>query len=197
MPELKELMSGLMQGPLSLPVLILIGLGLMYLGRAAAHGLIRGLARTFHDALHAVAKSLTSAEERLAARNREVLMEIGRDSTERLIEREFYRVNAVVARDLSGYPAMQRKLADQITKIDEDYREASETPPVPPAWVEAVETIANLPQKGDPTVVGKILDEIHNTMTAAQKTAMTDYRKATSERHGLLQRMLPFWRKLE
>ncbi len=197
MPELKELMSGLMQGPLSLPVLILIGLGLMYLGRAAAHGLIRGLARTFHDALHTVAKSLTSAEERLAARNREVLMEIGRNSTERLIEREFYRVNAVVARDLSGYPAMQRKLADQITKIDEDYREASETPPVPPAWVEAVETIANLPQKGDPTVVGKILDDIHNTMTAAQKTAMTDYRKATNERHGLLQRMLPFWRKLE
>ncbi|MEE8313332.1 MAG: hypothetical protein V3R91_03350 [Myxococcota bacterium] len=197
MPDLKELMSGLTQGPISLPVLILIGIGLMYLGRAAAHGLIRGLANTFHDALHTVAKSLTSAEERLTARNREVLMEIGRDSTERLIEREFYRVNAVVARDLSGYPAMQRKLADQITKIDEDYREASETPPVPPSWVEAVETIANLPQKGDPTVVGKILDDIHTTMTAAQKTAMTDYRKATNERHGLLQRMLPFWRKLE
>ena len=34
-------------------------------------------------------------------------------------------------------------------------------------------------------------------MTAAQKTAMTDYRKATNERHGLLQKMLPFWRKLE
>ncbi len=197
MPDLKELMSGLTQGSISLPVLILIGIGLMYLGRAAAHGLIRALASTFHDALHTVAKSLTSAEERLTARNREVLMEIGRDSTERLIEREFYRVNAVVARDLSGYPAMQRKLADQITKIDEDYREASETPPVPPSWVEAVETIANLPQKGDPTVVGKILDDIHTTMTAAQKTAMTDYRKATNERHGLLQRMLPFWRKLE
>ena len=34
-------------------------------------------------------------------------------------------------------------------------------------------------------------------MTVAQKTAMTDYRKATNERHGLLQKMLPFWRKLE
>ncbi|TDJ01740.1 MAG: hypothetical protein E2O73_03655 [Deltaproteobacteria bacterium] len=195
--ELKEMMSGLTQGPMSLPVLIVIGIGLMYLGRAAAHGLIRALARTLHDALHMVAKSLKSAEERLAARNREVLMEIGRDNTERLIEREFYRVNAVVARDLSGYPAMQRKLADQITQIDEDYREASETPPVPPAWVEAVETIANMPQKGDPTVVGKILDDIHKTMTVAQKMAMADYRKATNERHGLLQRMLPFWRKLE
>ncbi len=197
MPDLKELMSGLTEGQISLPVLILIGIVLLYLGRAAAHGLIRALARAVHDALYMVSKSLKSAEERLATRNREVLMEIGRDSTERLIEREFYRVNAVVARDLSGYPAMQRKLADQITKIDEDYREASETPPVPPSWVEAVETIANLPQKGDPTVVGKILEDIHKTMTAAQKTAMTDYRKATNERHGLLQKMLPFWRKLE
>ncbi len=197
MPDLKELMSGVMEGQISLPVLILIGIGLLYLGRTAAHDLIRALARALHDALYMVSKSLKSAEERLTTRNREVLMEIGRDSTERLIEREFYRVNAVVARDLSGYPVMQRKLADQITKIDEDYREASETPPVPPSWVEAVETIANLPQKGDPGVVGKILDDIHKTMTVAQKTAMTDYRKATNERHGLLQKMLPFWRKLE
>ena len=197
MPDLKELMSEMTQGPISLPVLILIGIGLMYLGRSAAHGLIRTFARTIHDLLHMVAKSLKAAEERLAERNRVVLMEIGRDTTERLIEREFYRVSAVVARDLSGYPAMQRNLADQITKIDEDYREASETPPVPPSWVEAVETIANLPQKGDPTVVGKILDDIHTTMSAAQKTAMNDYRKATGERHGLLGRMLPFWRKLE
>ena len=126
MPDLKELMSGVMEGQISLPVLILIGIGLLYLGRTAAHDLIRALARALHDALYMVSKSLKSAEERL-------------------IEREFYRVNAVVARDLSGYPVMQRKLADQITKIDEDYREASETPPVPPSWVEAVETIANLP----------------------------------------------------
>ena len=52
--ELKEMMSGLTQGPISLPVLIVIGIGLMYLGRAAAHGLIRALARTLHDALHMV-----------------------------------------------------------------------------------------------------------------------------------------------
>ena len=65
------------------------------------------------------------------------------------------------------------------------------------AWVEAVETIANMPQKGDMTVVGKILDDIHRTMTVAQKMAMADYRKATHERHGLLQKMLPFWRKVE
>jgi hypothetical protein len=195
--ELKELMSGLTQGPISMPVLIVIGIGLMYLGRAAAHGLIRTLAHTVHDLLHMVAKALKSAEERLSTRNREVLMEIGRDTSERLIEREFYRVNAVVARDLSGYPAMQRKLADHITQLDEDYREASDTPPVPPAWVEAVETIANMPQKGDTTVVGKILDDIHRTMTVAQKMAMADYRKATHERHGLLQKMLPFWRKVE
>jgi len=194
MPDLEEMFAGV---PLSLPVIALIAVAVMYLGRSAAHGLIRALFHTVHDTFHLLARSLKSAEERLSARNREVLMEIGRDSTERLIEREFFRVNSVVARDLSGYPAMQRKLADQITTIDEDYREASETPPVPPSWVEAVETIANLPQKGEPTVVGKILDDIHNTMMATQKTAMNDYRKATNERHGLLGRMLPFWRKLE
>ena len=197
MPDLKEMMTGLMQPPMALPLLLLGAILLLYLGRTAAHGVIRALARTVHDALHLVSRSVTSAEERLSARNREVLLEMGRNTTERLIEREFYRVNHVVARDLSGYPAMQRKLADQITMIDEDYRAASETPPVPPQWVEAVETIANLPSKGDATVVGRILEDIHKTMTATQKTAMDDYRKATHERHRLLQRMLPFWRKLE
>ena len=197
MPDLKEMMTGLMQSPMALPLLLLGAILLLYLGRTAAHGVIRALARTVHDALHLVSRSVASAEERLSARNREVLLEMGRNTTERLIEREFYRVNHVVARDLSGYPAMQRKLADQITMIDEDYREASETPPVPPEWVEAVQTIANLPSKGDATVVGRILEDIHKTMTVTQKTAMDDYRKSTHERHRLLQRMLPFWRKLE
>jgi hypothetical protein len=135
------------------------------------------------------------AEQKLVQRNKEVLLTAGIESVERLIEREFHRVDAVVKRDLSGYPTLHRALSDQTTRIDEDYRESSESPPPPPGWVSAVEAVANLPSQGDGTVAN-ILNEIHKTTVSQYKSAMEEHRKAVAERHGLLKKMMPYWRRM-
>ena len=80
-----------------------------------------------------------SAERKLEGRNREVLLAAGREAAERMIEREFDRVEATVQKDLAGYPALQRKLSEEITRIDEDYERSAEVPPEPPGWTKAVE----------------------------------------------------------
>jgi len=193
--EIGETMMWWPESALHYVGLVVATLLVMYLGRQAAHGTIRALCAALGDLFERGRSALTSAQERLTHRNREVLLELGREQTERSIEREFHRVNAIVARDLSGYPGLNRRIADQIQQIDEDFQASTDVPPTPPAWTEAVAAIANVPAAGDP-VVARILGDIQKTIEQSEKNATSIYRKASRERHLLLKRMLPFWRQL-
>ncbi len=180
---------------LSMLIWIAVMVVLLYLARTPAHRAIYSLSRVIHSGFRLMARSVLFAEQKLVQRNKEVLLTAGIESVERLIEREFHRVDAVVKRDLSGYPTLHRALSDQTTRIDEDYRESSESPPAPPGWVSAVEAVANLPSQGDGTVVN-ILNEIHKTTVSQYKSAMEEYRKSVAVRHGALKKMMPYWRKM-
>lgn len=193
--EIGESMLWWPESTLQYAGLIIGAVLLLYLGRQAAHGAIRTLCATVGDLCERCRSALMSAQERLSQRNQEVLLELGREQTERSIEREFHRVNSIVARDLSGYPGLNRRIADQIQQIDEDFQASTDVPPTPPAWTEAVAAIANVPSTGDP-VVARILGDIHKTIEQSEKNATSAYRKASQERHLLLKRMLPFWRQL-
>ncbi|MFH1930391.1 MAG: hypothetical protein ABIN18_02230 [Pseudomonadota bacterium] len=180
---------------LSILIWFVVAIAMLYLARYPAHRAIKSLSRVIHHGMRLASRSVLLAEERLVHRNKEVLLAAGRESLERLIEREFQRVDAVVKRDLSGYPALQHTLAEQITRIDEDYRESAELPPPPPTWVNAVKAIAKIPFNNDPTVAN-IFKEIHKSITKQYKSAMDEYRKSTGARHALLRQMMPYWRKL-
>jgi hypothetical protein len=168
---------------------------ILYLGRKPAHQLIRSVGRTIHAAFRLAARSTMSLEKRLQKRNAEVILSLGQDNTERAIEREFHRVNAVVSRDLSSYPTLHRQISDTISRIEEDYHSATDSPPLPPAWLEAVESIANIPKSGDATV-GRILESINKTVKQAHAETQKVYEKSSLERHKLLSGMQPMWRKL-
>jgi len=180
---------------LSILIWFVVAIAMLYLARYPAHRAIKSLSRVIHSGMRLASRSVLLAEERLVHRNKEVLLAAGRESVERLIEREFQRVDAVVKRDLSGYPALQHTLAEQITRIDEDYRESAELPPPPPTWVNAVKAIAKIPFNNDPTVAN-IFKEIHKSITKQYKNTMDEYRKSTGARHALLRQMMPYWRKL-
>ena len=180
---------------LSILIWFVVAIAMLYLARYPAHRAIKSLSRVIHSGMRLASRSVLLAEERLVQRNKEVLLAAGRESLERLIEREFQRVDAVVKRDLSGYPALQHTLAEQITRIDEDYRESAELPPPPPTWVNAVKAIAKIPFNNDPTVAN-IFKEIHKSITKQYKSTMDEYRKSTGARHALLRQMMPYWRKL-
>jgi hypothetical protein len=149
-----------------------------------------------HDALRLAAQALGAGEERLTARNHEVLLAAGREAKERIIEREFDRVGDSVHKDLAGYPGLQRSLSEAITRIDEDHQRAVEVPPEPPGWVKAVDAVAKL-NVGKDYSVGPILSDIHDSLVKAQEKALAEYRAASAKRHGLLHRMMPQWRGIQ
>lgn len=172
-----------------------IALVLLYLARRPAHSALFSAGRAIHRALRLSSRSLLQLESRLEARNREALRAEATRQQERLLDKEFHRVGDAVARDLAHYPALHRGLSEQITRIDEDYRRSTEVPPPPPAWLEAVDAVANIPAKDDPAV-NKILEDIHATLERSCHNTVLEYRAASHRRHKLLRRMLPYWRRL-
>lgn len=170
----------------------------LYLARGPAHRAISSLGEALHYAFRIAAQSTRLAEESLAQRNREVLLAAGREASERIIEREFDRVDGALRRDLAEYPALHRRLTEQIQGIDEDYQRSTQVPPdppTPPGWIKAVESVAKIPSQGDP-MVGNILGDIHKSLVKAQGNSIEQYRKTSQERHVLLKAMMPHWRKL-
>src|SRR5690606_20421532 len=136
--------------------------------------------------------------DRLAARNREVLLSEGLQETERQIEQEFQRISASVDRDLGAYPALHRQLADQVQRIDEDYRRATDTPPAPEGWTQTVRAAAELAQRaGADAAAGKAVEALRVAIEQAHDDAMETYRESSRERHKLLTRLMPTWRSMD
>lgn len=181
---------------LVLGLVILLGVVALYLMREPAHAAILSLARVLHGAFRLGAMSMNRAERRLAARNHEVLLSSGREKTEHIIEREFERMEKHITKDLGDSPALQRRMNEQISRIEEDHQRSTDVPPAPPGWTEAVDAVANIPSKGDP-MVANILDKIHDSLAEALEKVRTDYRDATKGRHVYLKNMRPAWRELQ
>ena len=116
----------------SAAILMILLVAALYFARNTAHQAIQAaagaLARGLRVASHSVIRSL----ERLAARNREVLLAAGREAKERVVEREFARVADTVRKDLAGYPDMQRRLSEAIQRIEEDQRKSHPKRPAGP-----------------------------------------------------------------
>ena len=181
---------------LSAVLWIVLAVAVLYLARGSAHNLLLTLCRALHDALELAAQAMVRGEQRLTARNHEVLLAAGREAKERIIEREFDRVGNSVHNDLAGYPGLQRSLSEAITRIAEDHAQAVDVPPEPPGWVKAVEAVAKI-NVGKDSSVGPILSDIHASLIKAQAQALDEYRKTSARRHSLLHRMMPQWRGIQ
>jgi len=65
-----------------------------------------------------------------------------------------------------------------------------------PGWTKAVEAIAKVPAKADPSV-RQVLEAIHGAVSKAQRQSLRAYREASRGRHRLLSRMMPEWRRIQ
>jgi hypothetical protein len=178
----------------SAAILLILLVAALYFARDTAHQAIQAAAAALAHGLRVASHSVTHAQERLAARNREVLLAAGREAKERIVEREFARVADTVRKDLSGYPDLHRRLSESIQRIEEDQQRAVEVPPEVPGWAEAVKVVAELDARN---AGAEILADIHKSMVKAHAEAMDDYRKSSAERHALLRRMMPDWRLIQ
>ena len=171
-------------------ILLSLILAAMYFARKPAHRAIRAFSRVINNAMRLASASFLLAEEKLAQRNREVLMAEGLENAERMVEREFDRIKAAVARDLEGYPALQRKISEVIIQVEEDYNNSVDVPTALPDWVKVIEAIANIKDTGD-SMVSNMLGEINRTLKERHKETIASYRDASSKRHAILNRMMP------
>jgi hypothetical protein len=146
--------------------------------------------------LRLASRALLAAATELRERNRAVLLAQGREDTGERIAREFERVAQLVKRDLAGYPALQRRLLDEITRVEEDYKKCGEIPPPPPEWVEAVAAVAKIKPNGN-ELVQRLLEEINVSIKQIHDKAIAEYRRAYQGRHRILDGFMPFWRSLD
>ena len=176
---------------------IVLSITTLYFARNSAHKAIRATADTMHQSLRFASRAVSRSEKRLVQRNREVLLAAGREAKERIVEREFDRINETVRKDLSNYSALHRALSDSINCIEEDHQQAVDVPPDPPGWVKAVEAVANIDSREGRVRVGAVLSDIHKSLVKAHQEAMILYREASTKRHALLRRMRPEWRQIQ
>lgn len=181
---------------LSLLLLVLIAMLFLYAARKPMHDLIRAVSSLIGGPLRVAARWLGSAAQEMRQRNKAVLLAHGRQEVGQRIEREFERLAALVTRDLQGYPTLQRKLLDEITRIEEDYKKCGEVPPPPPDWVEAVTAIANV-KAGGTELVQRLLEEIKRSVTQIHDKALGQYRRSYESRHKILEGFMPFWRSVD
>ena len=191
---MEELRVMFVSNPLVPVIAVLLGIIFLYMARRPVHDLIRSMSYAVYKAFRLAARSVMLSEKRLAARNREVLLASGREAVERVVEREFHRVGTVVARDLSGYPTLQQALNTQIAKIEEDYAKSADAPPEPPGWENAANAVANM--NVNDTLVADMVGALNKNVDKQYTKILETYRKASEERHMLLKKMLPYWRKM-
>ncbi len=176
--------------------IVLIVLAL-YLVRGTAHKTIDAATIALAHGLRLASRAVIRSEKHLAARNRDVLLAHGREAKERIIEREFDRINDSVRKDLANYSALHRSLSESIGRIEKDHQDAVDVPPDPPGWVKAVEAVAELDSREGRVKVGNILADIHKSLIKAHKEAMSAYHAASAKRHRLLRHMRPEWRAVQ
>ena len=176
---------------------IVLAITTLYFARSSARKAIRASAATLHQSLRFASKAMSRAETRLRKRNRDVLLAAGREAKERIVEREFDRVNETVRKELANYSALHRALSESINRIEEDHQQAVDVPPDPPDWIKAVEAVANIDAREGRVRVGTVLTDIHKSLVKAHQEAMVMYREASTKRHALLHTMRPEWRKIQ
>ena len=176
---------------------IILIVSALYLARGTAHKAIHATAKAFHRSFRTASKAVARSQGNLATRNRDVLLAAGREAKERVIEREFDRINDTVRKDLANYGELHRALDESISRIEDDHQESINVPPDPPGWVKAVEAIAKIDEREGRFGVGNILNDIHKSLIRAHKEAMTAYLSASKRRHGLLGKMRPDWRRIQ
>ena len=181
---------------LSMLVLVLVAMAFLYAARKPVHELLRALGALIGGPLRLGARWLVATAVEMKQRNKAVLLAHGRQEASGRIEREFERVAALVTRDLQGYPTLQRKLLDEITRIEEDYKKCGEVPPPPPDWVEAVAAVAGI-KSGGGELVQRILEEIKSSIERIHDKTLADYRRAYETRHRILEGFMPFWRSVD
>jgi hypothetical protein len=156
--------------------------------------LFERLGKHLGESFEAAGGRCKASAEDLRRRSRAGLLAAGGLELQSKLEKEFHRIDQGFSERLGQYSGLQRQLGDLLAHFETDYQRSGDSPPEVPGWAAAVESIAGIPSTDDPNV-HKILDGVRRSLDVAQKKALDTYRKDTSERHKILDRMRPLWKE--
>ena len=109
----------------------------LFFARPTAHALILATGRSLYKIFRTASLAVSKAQKNLAERNREVLLAAGREAKERIVEREFHRINETVRKDLANYSALHRNLRagdDPVRALARAQREVADAHAHPAYW---------------------------------------------------------------
>jgi hypothetical protein len=175
-------------------IFIVSGVAALYLSRHSSYRLIERISRSGHRFARLTARSCVALAERIDARNREVMLALQMEITKRQLEREFQRVAVAVEQDMTKFQHLERSINEHVNVMEEDFERSAQVPPSPPGWVDAVDAIAKLQTETNPEPVGRVLQDIHNSVLDQQREVMREYRWAVNARHKILADLRPLWR---
>jgi hypothetical protein len=180
---------------LSVLFLGVVAMLFLYAARKPMHGVIHSTCHLVTQSTRFLSRWLFLIAENLRLRNQSVLLSHSQESAATMIEREFERVGTIIRTDMQDFPALQRKLSEEVTRIEEDYRKCGEVPPPPPEWVGAIESVAQLKSGGD--MPRKLLEDISKSIQKIHDKIVSEYRRAYEDRHKILKGMQPSWRSVD
>lgn len=182
---------------LSLVVWAILIVVILYLARHHVHQVINSMFFVVYSGFRMASRSIVTMANRMAARNRDILIEHGRESSERRLEREFTRLENAVKRDLGNYPKLHRAVHEKMAQLEIDYKASTEeAPPNVDGWEKAISAVSKIPANGH-TMVAEVLDDINDSFTTTHQEMMKEYRRINKERHKNLSRMIPVVRSLQ
>ena len=180
---------------LSVFALALLAMVFLYAARKPMHGVIHAVCTLVSQSMRFISRWLFLAAENLRERNQSVLLAHGQESEAVVIDREFERVGNMIRKDMQEFPALQRKVMEEATRIEDDYHKCGSVPPPPPEWVSALESVAQIKSGGD--IPRKLLEDINKSIQKIHDKTVAEFRRSYEERHKILQSMQPSWRSVE
>jgi hypothetical protein len=180
---------------LSVLVLALMAMVFLYAARKPMHGIIHSTCTLMSHSMRFVSRWLFLAADNMRLRNQSVLLAHGQESEAVIIEREFERVGNILRKDMQEFPALQRKMLEEATRMEDEYRKCGVVPPPPPEWVTALESVAQIKSGGD--IPRKLLEDIGKSIQKIHDKTIAEFRRSYEERHKILNAMQPSWRTVE
>lgn len=180
---------------LSILTLVLLVMLFLYAARKPMHGMIHSVCNLVTQSTRFISRWLFLSADNLRLRNQAVLLAHSRESAASMIDREFERVGNIIRKDMQEFPVLQRKLLEEVTKIDDDYRRCGEVPLPPPEWVAALESVSQLKSGGD--IPRKLLEDINKSIQKIHDKTISEYRRSYEERHKMLKGMQPSLRSVD
>ncbi|MCP4188011.1 MAG: hypothetical protein GY763_10470 [Gammaproteobacteria bacterium] len=181
----------------SIAILVLFSMIFLFFAREPVHKMIQAMSDGSAGGLRKLAEWTKKSAEAMREKDKKVLLESGVAKMQGEILQEFSRIDAANTKSLSGYPKIQLRLDESISRIERDYEDCGQVSPMAPGWSEVVESIAKAQGSTTDRIIEKMLGEIHKSAVAGEKKALSEFRDATSKRHKILTAMAPVWKRVE